>query len=106
MHRLVFAAFALVVAVSAAGTPLPESERERLARAAFAHRRPAPAHSRRCESSCRYTGVSSRFDEPYHSAQLSGFPNAREHVNGGCEVDPKLLRAKTASLRLRELQAD
>jgi hypothetical protein len=30
------------------------------------------------------------FEDPYYSAQLAYFPNAREYVNGGCEVDPVL----------------
>ena len=28
------------------------------------------------------------FEDPYYSAALAYFPNAREYVNGGCEVDP------------------
>ena len=28
------------------------------------------------------------FDDPYYSAELVYFPNAREHVNGGCQIDP------------------
>jgi hypothetical protein len=27
-------------------------------------------------------------DDPYYSAELVYFPNARDYVNGGCEVDP------------------
>jgi len=29
------------------------------------------------------------FEEPYYSAELRGFPNAREYVNGGCEFDER-----------------
>jgi hypothetical protein len=28
------------------------------------------------------------FSNPYYSNERSRFPNAREYVNGGCEVDP------------------
>jgi hypothetical protein len=37
------------------------------------------------------------FEDPYYSSELAHFPNAQEHVNGGCEVD--LARQKQLHFR-------
>lgn len=38
------------------------------------------------------------FDDPYYSAELVQFPNARDWVNGGCDFDPA--EEKRAHFRL------
>jgi hypothetical protein len=35
-----------------------------------------------------------RFDTPFYYATMRYFPNAREHINGGCVIDKKLLGKK------------
>jgi len=41
-----------------------------------------------------YFGGPLPFDTPFYYATMREFPNAREHINGGCEIDEKLLGKK------------
>jgi hypothetical protein len=42
------------------------------------------------------------FEDAYYSAELAHFPNAQEHVNGGCEVDSCSPEAGTFKIRLSQ----
>jgi hypothetical protein len=100
MRALVSIAALLIVAAVSASAPLNSAEADRLATEALHAQDTGICNIHHIHMRKKIVPIHWGLvviEEPFYSAQLSQFPNAREYVNGGCEYEP--VREKTKHWR-------
>jgi hypothetical protein len=82
---------------SGCASPLSDAQRDQLARAAIRAQETGVCNVHHMHMKKTIVPIHWGLvvmENPYYSAELHDFPNARAYVNGGCEFDPKRDRAK------------
>jgi hypothetical protein len=97
MRALLIVTAFLLVASGAASAPLSSAEADQLARGAIRAQETGVCNIHHLRMQKKIVPIHWGLvviEEPYYSAQVSQFPNAREYVNGGCEFEPERERVK------------